>query len=60
MTEQEQGTPRADDDTLATEGTASGDPIAGIELDRDDAPPVVSGDTGPEGNRQTDLAPPLK
>jgi len=60
VTERSQDKPRADDDTPVKQGTASGDPVAGVELDRDEAPPVVSGDTGPEGNRQTGLAPPME
>lgn len=59
MSDQPQTPPRADEETAhLTGGTAAGDPIAGLELDRDEAPEVVSGDTGPEGNRQTALAPP--
>ena len=50
--------PSADQDVPVEDGTAGGNPVAGLELDRDDTPPVVSGDTGPEGNRQTSLAPP--
>jgi len=51
--------PRADAEESPGEGTGSGNPVAGVELDRDAAPEVVSGDTGPEGNRQTSLAPPI-
>ena len=51
--------PRADEEAQVGQGTASGNPIAGVELDREEAPQVVSGDTGPEGNRQTSLAPPV-
>lgn len=56
---QSQEKPRADEASPVEQGTASGNPIAGVELDRDEAPQVVSGDTGPEGNRQTSLAPPI-
>ncbi|SDQ67188.1 hypothetical protein [Quadrisphaera sp. DSM 44207] len=50
----------AEEVTSAGEGTDTGNPIAGLELDRDEAPPVVSGDTGPEGTRRTALAPPTE
>lgn len=48
------------DPAVDVAGTDTGNPIAGLELDRENTPEVVSGDTGPEGNRQTGLAPPIQ
>lgn len=59
MSEQPPDPPRADAEERSGEGTESGNPVAGVELDRDASPEVVSGGTGPEGNRQTSLAPPI-
>ena len=50
----------ADADAGPVAGTETGNPVAGLELDRETAPEVVAGDTGPEGNRQTSLAPPIE